>query len=279
MAVFNCNYSIGQISSKSTIFKPSNYTPSFNLEIFERSLQNKETTIPISNLGRDVKSKYNQYRNYPLLLEEGWHKIFAVAEINNIPSHCYMGMALLIKKDESGQTLNYIQELKIDNKMIDFELSGELKNCKTNVLWECGRSDNATIYCGFDIYFLDALETYHLKPIEKNVNNSYNSRVYENDEFYDGYRIVEFARQVNFKPQYYKREQWEKAVIAIFSTNDNSLQATRQINIEAMYLCSTQSNSTYENYVRLYGKLARSTFDKYCRLFVLLLKTDAINQN
>jgi hypothetical protein len=100
--------------------------------------------------------------------------------------------------------------------------------------------------------------------------------VYGNDEFYDGYQMVDFAKLVKFKPRNNTLKNWETVIIAVFSNQQGSSGKARQINIEGMYLCHKQSDVMYRRYTQLYGMVSRAVFDKYCRLFVILLKTDDI---
>jgi hypothetical protein len=409
----SCNILSAQMSSKSKIHQPSSYTAPFNMQLFERAYSSGNVnSTPVSNAGIAVIQRYNQVKSFPTQLSEGWHNVYAIARNNNTPVYCYSALASIIKKTDGERTSNYISDLKIDNQVIDFELSEEVVKCKTNVLWKCGTNeDYLASYCGFEIYFLDDLEQYN-SSFDKtsflytaiglseneianhyNINNQFQIRrkhndagarmvevqnlylnltyyllndrcyfvqimpnrkeyvesltklndglyqsvgeglwivkknpiqyferignkerdyfavyggdfraellharqtsssndvkssktndtpVYGDGEFYNGRQIVSFAKQVNFKPRSYKLQEWEDAVLKVFLTNSNSTETSKQINIEAMYECSTKSDTMFNRYTELYGNISRTTFDKYCRLFIILLKTDAISRN
>ena len=68
----------------------------------------------------------------------------------------------------------------------------------------------------------------------QNSNSLIGVPVNGNNEFYDGYQIVDFAKQVKFKPRHHAIKVWESAVIGVFASQQGSGANSRQMNIYAI---------------------------------------------
>lgn len=276
---FICLNSNGQISSKSKVQTSSTYTEPFNLQLFEKIYkqnQGKPTAnSTISDIGVQVIRRYKSYKQFPSKLPTGQLSVYAVGKrIDNIPFSCYEGLA----KVEFVEDGYFITQFMINGLEVDFELSEKIQNCKTNILWKYGRNSiGEDIYCGFDVYFLDVLENYSSGGVKTstpkaNVSNG-------NEKIYDGYQIVDFAKQVKFKPKNYSMAMWEKLVIGVFASGENSDAASKQINIEASYLYSKQPDLMYRRYTENYGFVGRDIFNQNHQLYIILLKTDELKKD
>jgi hypothetical protein len=275
-----------QMSSRSQVHTPNTYTPSVDLSLLQNRI-NSGQQDPVNRTGVAVKRLYSQYSKFPSLLSLGSHKVYVIGGPDDgAPTECYDAIAVVIKNENGKQ---FISKLYVAQQEVNFGFSKEINNCLSQVLWECGTYSNGnTMYCGYDIYFLDDVQQYNInnnasssstgQQSGKYSNGSLNTPIYNNEEFYDGYQLLDFAKKVGFKPKNYNYSEWEYTVVHVFSSGSTGAANSRQLNIDAMYLCDRQSDVMYRRYIGLYSYVSESTFSRYCRLFLMLLKTDELRR-
>lgn len=88
------------------------------------------------------------------------------------------------------------------------------------------------------------------------------------DQYYTKYEIADFAKRINFPFRKYSADVMETTFQRL------SPAAIRQMNIDAIYACATSHEAVKRRYNEVYMKVPEATFNRYCRLFCMLMKVE-----